>query len=119
MVEFLYDIEKDKKLQKERFISFDEVIEFIEADCIIDIKDHPMKFKYPHQKIYLIDINDYVWIVPYIRNEDKIFLKTAYKSRKYTKLYKKTNKENKDEQENNQTNIKPLRPRRTRDTRLV
>jgi hypothetical protein len=82
-----YDLVKDKKLQTERNISFDELIALIEAGNIIDVLDHPNQTKYPCQKIYIIDVDGYVWLVPYIENDNKIFLKTAFPSRKHTKQY--------------------------------
>jgi hypothetical protein len=46
------------------------------------------------QRMYVVKINDYVYIIPYIINLEKkdLFLKTAYPSRKYTKLYKEGEK---------------------------
>ena len=41
----------------------------------------------PNQKIYYININNYIYMVPYIvEDKDKIFLKTIIPSRKCTKI---------------------------------
>jgi len=42
---------------------------------------------YPGQKILVVNINDYVFLVPYIEDEEKLFLKTIDPSRKFTKVY--------------------------------
>jgi hypothetical protein len=51
--------------------------------------DHPNKKKYVNQKLYLIEYNDYIYVVPFLINEKEkeIFLKTIYPSRDYTKKY--------------------------------
>ena len=56
----------------------------IESGQIIGIEEN---LKRPNQKIYILDIENYAVIVPYIKNESDIFLKTAFPSRKYTKRY--------------------------------
>ena len=50
----------------------------------IDILKHP---KRKNQYIFVITINDYIWAVPFVINDGKIFLKTAFPSRKFTKIY--------------------------------
>lgn len=95
--EFDFDIEKNEKLKADRCVDFDEIISLIENGSVIDVLDHPNQKKYPNQKIYVIDISGYVWLVPYVRGDGKIFLKTAFPSRKYTKQYleEKNGKEHK------------------------
>jgi hypothetical protein len=55
---------------------------------ILDIIKHPNSKKYPDQKIFIIDIDDYCYLIPFVENNDEIFLKTIFPSRKYTKKYK-------------------------------
>jgi len=43
--------------------------------------------KFAHQKIFIVAINDYVYIVPFVEDEDVLFLKTIVPSRKMTKKY--------------------------------
>ena len=85
---FKFCSEKNQTLQSERGISFEEIIALLESGKIIGIRKHPDVVKYPTQKIYLIDIDGYVWFVPFVRNSEEIFLKTAFPSRKATKVYK-------------------------------
>ena len=62
----------------------------IEEDLLIDILEHPNLKKYENQKIYVICIKDYVYLVPFVVDVDgNIFLKTIIPSRKAKKKYKK------------------------------
>ncbi len=54
---------------------------------MLEIIDHPNPILYPGQKMYVLSLEEYAWVVPYVRRDDKIFLKTAFPSRKYTKKY--------------------------------
>ncbi|MYD63817.1 MAG: BrnT family toxin [Gemmatimonadetes bacterium] len=79
-----WNLNKNKQLQKERGISFEEIALLIEAGHILGIETNP---GYPNQKIYILEINHYAIIVPYVETETEIFLKTAFPSRKFTKKY--------------------------------
>jgi hypothetical protein len=53
----------------------------------LDIIETPNQQKHPHQKMYVVNINDYVYLAPFVRDGDVAFLKTVFPSRKFTKLY--------------------------------
>jgi len=84
---FDWDPEKNERLSKERSISFEEVLIAIEGGYLLDIVEHPNKAKYPNQKVFVVQIEDYVYLVPFVENEEKVFLKTIIPSRKATKKY--------------------------------
>lgn len=84
MKEFRFNEEKNKRLKIERGISFEVVIEIIKNDRNVRAIAHPNKKKYPNQKIFLAKLNKYVYAVPFIEEDDYIFLKTIYPSTKYT-----------------------------------
>ena len=84
---FDWSVEKNEQLKQEREIGFEEVIVAINAGNILDTLIHPNQKKYSVQKIYIIRINQYVYLVPFIENNEKIFLKTIFPSRKATKDY--------------------------------
>lgn len=86
-MKYLYDEEKNLKLKKERGVCFDDIILAINKGEILDIIPHHNKKKYPNQKILIIEINDYVYLVPYLEQKDSFILKTVFPSRKFTKLY--------------------------------
>lgn len=48
---------------------------------------HPNTKKYPNQRILIVSIDDYAYLVPYVENENEIFLKTIIPSRKASKKY--------------------------------
>lgn len=83
-----WNIEKNDLLAKERGISFTDILYYLEHGHLIEIIEHPNKEKYKNQKIYVIDIDDYVYLVPFIETSDEVFLKTIIPSRKATKEYK-------------------------------
>ena len=82
-----WDKEKNKIIIKERGISFEEIKVAIESGGKLDTYDHPNQKRYPGQKIMIVEIENYVYLVPYVRDEKKIFLKTIIPSRKATKKY--------------------------------
>ncbi|MCB4792050.1 MAG: BrnT family toxin [Elusimicrobia bacterium] len=84
-----WDSDKNDKLQKERSISFEEIVFYIERGDVLDIIPNPNKKKYPNQKVYVINVDDYIYLVPFIESEDMVFLKTIIPSRKATRKYVK------------------------------
>jgi uncharacterized DUF497 family protein len=86
---FDWDKEKNRKLKQERGISFEEVVLAINKEQLLDIIEYPNKEKYPNQKIYIVNINNYAYIVPFVEDNEKQFLKTIVPSRKMTKKFLK------------------------------
>ena len=74
--------EKNELLKAKRGISFEEIALLIESGHILGIEENP---GHPNQKIYIIEIEDYAYIVPIVESQTEIFLKTAFPSRKYTR----------------------------------
>lgn len=68
-------------------MSFDEVVFHLAAGHVLEIIQHPNQARYPGQMIYVMRIEQYVYLVPFIESEHEIFLKTIIPSRKATKLY--------------------------------
>lgn len=81
---FDWDEKKNEKLKKERDISFEIIVSQIEQDKIIDIIENS---NYKNQKIFIIEFESYAYLVPFVEDEKKIFLKTIIPSRKATKKY--------------------------------
>jgi uncharacterized DUF497 family protein len=79
--------EKNQQLIEERGISFEDVVFYLQQDALLDDIEHPNCDKYPNQRIFVISIDDYVHLVPYIEDRNEIFLKTIIPSRKATKQY--------------------------------
>jgi hypothetical protein len=87
MKKICWDVNKNLILKIERGISFDDVIYYIENGKTIDIIKHPNQLKYSNQKIFIIQLNDYIFLVPFVENQNEIFLKTIIPSRKATIKY--------------------------------
>jgi len=73
---------KSKRLKRTRGVSFEEIIQ---AE-IVGIREHPSR---KDQQIFIFDYKGYTWAVPFVIAEDRVFLKTLYRSRKDKKLYKR------------------------------
>jgi hypothetical protein len=86
-----YGKEKNELLKENRGIGFEEIIAAIDAGKVLDVYDHPDQENYPGQKIYIVEALDYIYLVPFVRNEEGIFLKTIIPSRKAKKIYKGDN----------------------------
>jgi uncharacterized DUF497 family protein len=84
---FSWNEEKNELLKSERRVSFEDVVFYIEKGFLLDVLDHPNPEKYKEQKIFAVQIDDYVYLVPFIENEYEIFLKTIIPSRKATNKY--------------------------------
>jgi len=82
-----WNASKNGKLIVERGISFEDIVFALQSGWLLDDMAHPNKDKYPNQHIFVIAINDYVYLVPYVENDEEIFLKTIVPSRKATRLY--------------------------------
>ena len=89
MKPFEWNNKKNEWLQKERGISFEEIVIALNDGKVIDTYEHSNQEKYPGQKIFVLEIEEYAYIVPFIEDNDKIFLKTIYRSRKATQKYLK------------------------------
>jgi uncharacterized DUF497 family protein len=84
---FDWDPEKEKWLKENRGVSFHHVLFHIQKDDLLDIREHTNKDKYPNQKLLIVRMNDYVYVVPFVQEQDTLFLKTIIPSRKETKRY--------------------------------
>jgi hypothetical protein len=84
---FAWNPEKNEWLKRERGIAFEDVVFHIEAGDEVDVFEHPNQKRYPGQKISVVLIEGYAWLVPYVESENEILLKTIIPSRKATKQH--------------------------------
>lgn len=82
-----WDVGKNDTLKVERGISFEEAVNAIFEGRVFGTADHPNQKKYPGQQMFILEIHDYAHVVPYVEDEEKIFLKTIFPSRKYTRHF--------------------------------
>jgi len=84
-----YSLEKNEQLKEQRDIGFEDVLLAIESGGLLDDIEHPNEEKYPNQNIFiiLVEIKEYVYLVPYVEDDESIFLKTIIPSRQMNKKY--------------------------------
>ncbi len=84
---FEWNPEKDKLLKAQRVVGFKDIEKAIIENKLVAVVLHPNQQKYPGQKIFIVNINNYAYSVPYIEENNYYFLKTIYPNRKATKKY--------------------------------
>ncbi len=84
---FNWSSDKNQQLIEDRNRSFEEVVFYLQNGGLLDDISHPNALDYSNQRIFVVAIEDYAYLVPYVENEKEIFLKTVIPSRKFTKLY--------------------------------
>jgi uncharacterized DUF497 family protein len=87
MKAYAWNSEKNERLISERDISFEDIVVNIHLGNEVDIYDHPDQDRYPGQKISVVIVEDYAFLVPFVESGEEIFLKTIIPSRKATKQY--------------------------------
>jgi hypothetical protein len=85
---FRWNHEKNEQLKIEREISFEEIVLAIEGDGLLDILQHPNETKYPNQRIFVVALDVYIYLIPFVEEAEYFFLKTIIPSRKATRDYR-------------------------------
>ena len=96
MKPFRSDPQKNGQLKQERGLGFEQVSVAIETGGLLQIAPHQNPAKYPRQKIMIVEIDAYAYLVPFIENDEHFFLKTIIPSRKATRNF--ITKESSDDQ---------------------
>jgi hypothetical protein len=84
---YKWNEDKNEWLKRVRRISFEEVLFHISNGDLLDVLEHPNQGRYPNQKLFVVDVEGYAVIVPFVEDEEVIFMKTIIPSRKLTKRY--------------------------------
>ena len=87
MKPFRWSHEKNEILKRERSISFEEIVLAIESGGLLDELKNPNELKYPNQLIFVIALDGYAYLVPYVEESEYYFLKTVIPNRKATRDY--------------------------------
>ena len=87
MKSYVWNNEKNKLLQNERGISFEDIVNAISNGDLLDSIKNPSSEKYSSQSVFIVNVKGYVYCVPYVEDETSIFLKTIFPSRKMKKRY--------------------------------
>lgn len=89
---FDWNDEKNQILKNERGVIFEDIVFHITHGGLLDVIEHPNKEQYSGQKIFIVNVEEYIYIVPFVENDETVFMKTIIPSRKMTKLYLKGGK---------------------------
>ena len=87
MKPFRWDSGKNEQLKLERGISFEIMVVAIETGGLVDILAHPNAARYPNQRGLVVLNDGYVYLIPFVEEDDHFFLKTVIPSRKATRDY--------------------------------
>ena len=88
-VSFDWSTEKNQWLIEQRGLSFERVVSAIEQGGLVDVLEHPNQDRYPGQMIYVVEIDEYLHLVPFVTQADGTrFLKTIIPSRKSMRDYR-------------------------------
>jgi len=87
MKPFNWNADKNQQLMSDRGVSFEDALFALQSDGLLDDGPHPNREKYPNQRVFVVRIDDYAWLVPYVENDYEFFLKTIIPSRKATKKF--------------------------------
>jgi len=84
---FDWSTDKNEWLKERRDITFEEIVFHILHEGLLDVLEHPNKEQYSGQRIFVVNVEGYVFLVPYVETEESVFLKTIIPSRKMMKKY--------------------------------
>ena len=87
MKDIRWDEQKNEWLKQNRGLGFERVVVLIEQGQVLEVMDHPDQEKYPQQKMLIVEIDGYACLVPYVEDDESVFLKTIIPSRKATRKY--------------------------------
>lgn len=87
MKPFRWAPEKNETVKADRGISFENIVVSIEAGGLLDILAHPNQAKHPRQRVLVVACDNYVYLVPFVEENDYFFLKTIIPNRKATRDY--------------------------------
>ncbi len=87
---FDWSVEKNQLLIQQRGISFEIVVSVIEQGGLVDVVEHPNQDRYPGQLIYVVEIDETIYLVPFVIQTDGTrFLRTIIPSRNAMRDYRR------------------------------
>jgi hypothetical protein len=84
---FAWSDEKNEELKVRYGFGFEQVVIAIESGLLLINRTHPNVETYGHQRQFIVEIERYAWVVPFVPDGETTFLKTMFPSRKATRLY--------------------------------
>lgn len=87
MKQFRWDDRKNEWLRRKRGVCFEQVVVLMEQGAVLDVVENPNQERYSGQKMAIVEIDGYAYLVPYEEVGEEIELKTIIPSRKATDKY--------------------------------
>jgi hypothetical protein len=87
MKPFRWSPAKNVWLERERHVSFEQIIVAIESGGLVDVLAHKNPRRYPRQRVLVVADGGYVFLVPFVEEDEYFFLKTIIPSRKARRDY--------------------------------
>lgn len=87
MKPFQWSADKNEVLQEERGVSFEAIVVAIDSGGLLDVLAHPNPEKYPRQRVLVVALDGYAYLIPFLEESSFYFLKTIIPSRKATRDY--------------------------------
>lgn len=87
MKPYRWNPEKNRLLAAERGTTFERIVVAIGDQGLLDVYEHPNRAQYPNQRVLVVACDGYAYLVPYVEDENHLFLKTVIPSRKATRDY--------------------------------
>jgi uncharacterized DUF497 family protein len=89
MKPFDWSDERNAELRAERGIGFEDIVYHIARGDVLDIVEHPNRERYGAQRVFIVNVDGYAYLAPFVEDQAGIFLKTVIPSRKMTRRYLK------------------------------
>ena len=83
---FNWNFDKNQKLLDERDVCFEDVVVAINSGKLLSVRKNSSE-NHVSQDILIVEIENYVYYVPFVKSGDEYFLKTIIPSRKLTKEF--------------------------------
>ncbi len=83
----LWNADKNLQLMTQRGVCFEDVLVAVAGEGLLADLQHPQPERNGNQKVWVIKMKAYAYLVPYVETDIHIFLKTIIPSRKATRQY--------------------------------
>ena len=70
-----------------RNVTLEDVKLAVEEGELLAVVRNLNSEKYPHQRMLVVNIKNYAYLVPFVEEDEYVFLKASIPNRKATKIY--------------------------------
>lgn len=84
---YTWDPARGRQLFEQRGVSFEDVVFYIRQGGLLDILCRPRQDQASQQCVLVVEIDAYVYLVPYVETNETFFLQAITPSRQATRQY--------------------------------